>query len=156
MIKWLRILGVALLLGLGLSIFMKLNPGLIGHCSASYIRDQDININGHIFAAEVAKTNTQLEKGLGDRKCIGPDEAMLFEFDKSGSYEIWMKQMHFSIDVVWVSPDKKVVEVKTHLSPDSYPHTYTNDYSHPAQYVIELKAGTVDKLKIKSGTSITF
>jgi len=124
------------------------------NCSQAYRLDKTIYINNHKIKAEVAKDYASQTKGLGGRDCISADQAMLFSFSRPGYYPFWMRDMKFPIDIVWLSADKQAVDFAPNVSPSSYPHSYVN--SKPAQYVIELKAGEADKLKLTTGSIISF
>jgi uncharacterized membrane protein (UPF0127 family) len=89
------------------------------------------------------------EKGLSGRAELGRDEGMLFVFEKSGYYGFWMKDMNFSIDIVWISEDKEVVDISEDLAPETYP-----DISYPREevkYVLELPAGYIESHNVSLG-----
>ena len=56
--------------------------------------------------------------------------------------------MKFSIDIIWLDANKKVVQLEKNVPPSSYPNTFCADN---AQYVIELNAGQVRDAKIARG-----
>ena len=58
----------------------------------------------------VADTPELRAKGLGGRESISPSEAMLFVFETPARYDIWMKDMNFAIDIIWIN-DGKVVQI---------------------------------------------
>jgi uncharacterized membrane protein (UPF0127 family) len=123
-------------------------------CGQYYRRDKQLFVNNQFLQTEVATSPEQQTKGLAGRSCIRPDQAMLFVFDKPGYYPFWMRGMRFPIDIVWLAPNKQVVDVIEDLQPSTYPKTFTN--SKPAQYIVELPAGTSRRLSIVSGTTINF
>jgi uncharacterized membrane protein (UPF0127 family) len=103
---------------------------------------------------EVASTSLQQAKGLGNRPSLPADRGMLFPFMYPGDYGFWMKDMHFPIDMVWISSDKKVVSVTPNVSPDSYPTVF---YPPGAiSYVLELNAGAAKEFGIATGTQLVF
>ena len=51
------------------------------------------------------------ERGLMFRKGLGAGHGMLFVFDKTGEYAFWMKNMTFSIDILWLADDGEVVRI---------------------------------------------
>lgn len=123
-------------------------------CGAAYRIDKAIQIGNHELKAEIVSIPSQLEKGLGGRACINSDQGMLFVFGSSGYYSMWMKDMRFPIDIIWLSPEKKVVYTKLNVWPATYPQTFTN--GQPAEYVLELKAGQAKKLDVVPGTNLDF
>ncbi|HEY5667948.1 MAG TPA: DUF192 domain-containing protein, partial [Candidatus Saccharimonadales bacterium] len=66
----------------------------------------------------------------------------------------WMRHMHFSLDIIWTDAQRRVVFLKTSLSPDTYPQSYCS--SKPTAYVLEVPAGTVQKTGIHLGQVLTF
>jgi uncharacterized membrane protein (UPF0127 family) len=152
--KYLRLVVVGALIGLGISTFIKVYSSVPKACNVPYRHDTTISIGSNSISTEVAKTDDQKDKGLGGRDCIGTDQGMLFIFDKPATYPFWMKDMKFPIDVVWLNSDHNVVTVKSNVSPASYPETFQN--SAPAQYVLELKAGQAKALEINNKTNLSF
>lgn len=126
----------------------------LSDCSRNVRPDTEIKIGQATLSAEITKTDAARQKGLGGRRCLADNQAMLFQFDQPGRYSFWTKDMKFPIDIIWLSADKKVVYVKSNVSPKSYPQSFVNE--QPAQYVIEMKAGQANQLHLNSGTSINF
>lgn len=152
--KWLRLVVVGGLLGLGVSTFIKLLHTVPQNCTALYRHDATVSIGINSLSTEIAKTDAEREQGLSGRECIGSDQAMLFVFNKPGSYPFWMKDMRFPIDIVWVDSSHKVTTVKSNVSPSTYPQKFVN--KKPSTYVLELQAGRAQKLNITEGTDIKF
>lgn len=117
----------------------------------------DVTINGQTIRAEIVSTEAAREKGLGGRSGIGADEGMLFLFGGAGLHGIWMKDMHFPIDIVWMA-DGKIVSIEENVDPqigakeselrNYFPETYDDS-------VLELHAGRVKTLGARVGDSVT-
>lgn len=123
-------------------------------CQANYRNDSQIKIDSRTLKIEVANTETSREKGLSGRSCIGANQGMLFVFAKPGYYPFWMKDMKFSIDMVWANSNKRVVYIQPNVQPSTYPQSFTNQ--EPAKYVLELQAGNSAKLGISVGSQLKF
>lgn len=128
-------------------------------CPASAITASDYNVQLNpakklTFDLEFAKTPTQQELGLSRRPCLPENAAVLFMFAEDDKFGIWMKEMKFPIDVVWLDKDKKIVTVEKHMKPESYPKVYYP--STDARYVIELNAGVAEKLGAAPGTTLNW
>ena len=101
-----------------------------------------------VFAARVADTEEKRAKGLGGVKELQDNEALLMVFPDDGLWSIWMKGMHIPIDIVWLDEKRQVVHIEKDVQPDAPPYdTYVPPKN--ARYVVELKAGSVQKYKIK-------
>lgn len=98
-----------------------------------------IHIGETTIYVEAATTKLARERGLSGRDGLAPNTGMLFVFDTDGMWGIWMKDMKFGIDMLWLAEDGTVVTVKPSVSPDSYPESFYP--TSPARYVLELPAG---------------
>lgn len=114
-----------------------------------------VHLGDGIFRARVSRTAEQRQTGLSGVQYLNSDEAMLFVFDQDDRWSIWMKDMNFPIDIVWLDASQKVVYIVKNASPDSYPATVFTPKT-PARYVVEVKAGTVDQQRIVIGQTATF
>ncbi|HVU06320.1 MAG TPA: DUF192 domain-containing protein [Candidatus Paceibacterota bacterium] len=112
----------------------------------------EVTIGGKAFDALVADTEELKDLGLGDRKGLEKDQAMLFPFDEPSYLGFWMKDMLFSIDMLWLDADLRVVSFESNVSPKTYPKAFFPP--KPAQYVIELSAGALSELGVKAGDKI--
>jgi len=79
---------------------------------------------------------------------------MLFVFDRPGPYGIWMKDMRFPIDILWLDSSKQVVSIKRRAEPSSYPDIFTPEAD--AEYVLEISAGFAGEHDLKIGNQISF
>ena len=106
------------------------------------------------FSVEWATKPPQQEKGLSYRPCFPENGALLFSFPTDDRFGIWMKDMQFPIDVVWLDKDKRVVSVEKNMQPSSYPKVY-----YPAtdvRYVIEFNVGMMNKLGAQTGETFSW
>jgi uncharacterized membrane protein (UPF0127 family) len=106
------------------------------------------------YALEFSVSEQARARGLSGRKNLARDRGMLFVFDEANQACMWMKDMHFSIDIVWLNKTKRVEHIAPNVSPNTYPRTFCS--SSPATYVIELPAGTVVKNAIQPGQVLSF
>lgn len=113
-----------------------------------------VNIDNYPLEVELAVTDEDKKQGLSERRDISFSEGMLFVYDKSGYPTIWMKDMNFPIDIIWLSKEKEVVDFKTEVSPETYPDSFSP--KKPAIYVLETKAGFIKKHNIKVGDKVYF
>lgn len=99
--------------------------------------------NGVSITAEVAVTDEERQQGLMFREKINPDQGMLFVFKQEGIQSFWMKNMQFSIDILWLDKDKRIIYVEENVPPCFSPDCPSYACRIPSIYVLELKAGSV-------------
>jgi uncharacterized membrane protein (UPF0127 family) len=139
---------VLLVLGLiGAAVYFVMEPQLRPHVT--------LRLGDGVFLARVANTPDMREKGLGGTNGLREEEGMLFVFDTDDKWSMWMKDVKYPIDIVWLSSEKKVVYIVKNAPPESYP--YENFMpKQDARYVVELPAGTVGKKIITIGKQAEF
>ena len=119
-----------------------------------------VRINGHSFYVELANTPQLREQGLAGRQHLQPDRGMLFVFPSPIEKEtMWMKGCTIPLDVLFFDSDKRLINYHTMAvpyptQPDHTLLTYSSD--KPANYAIELPAGTTSRLRIEPASAITF
>lgn len=113
-----------------------------------------LDANGKKYLLEIVTTDTERSKGLGDREAMPANQGMLFVFEGVAVQCFWMKDMHFSIDIIWLDAEKRVVHIEKGVSPETYPRTFCP--SKPAKYVIELNAGEASRASIRPGQKLSF
>jgi len=105
--------------------------------------------NGFSVTAELAETDEERALGLMFRQEINQDQGMLFIFKEEGIYPFWMKNMKFSIDILWLDKEKRIIHIEENVPPCSKEPCPTYSHQLPAAYVLELKAGSVAKNQLK-------
>lgn len=106
-------------------------------------------LGGQEVVVMVANTALSQKHGLSGREKLGINEGMLFIFEKSQQYGFWMKDMRFSIDIIYFDKNHRIVDVWENANPESYPKIFTP--STPSQFVLEVPAGFFTKHKLKKG-----
>jgi uncharacterized protein len=122
----------------------------------SQLPEKQISIDGHTFTAEVASTMMQQATGLSFRKSIASDHGMLFVFNSPSIQNFWMKDMNFSIDMIWISGNKIVGFAQDAAPQPGDPLWKLKIYSSPdgTDKVLEVTSGTVTKDNIKVGDTV--
>ena len=108
-----------------------------------------LSLEGNTIAVSIADTEEERELGLSGRPGLAPGSGMLFIFPEVGKYAFWMKDMRFSIDILWLANDGRVIYIKENVSPNTFPASFAP--SSPARYVLELPAGYVQTHNITVG-----
>ena len=92
-------------------------------------------------------------RGLMFRRSLGDDEGMIFLHDKAGPVGMWMKNTYISLDMFFVRSDGVIHRIETHTEPFSLA-TISSDGEVLA--VIEMIAGSADRLGIKPGDKVEY
>lgn len=97
----------------------------------------------------------QRERGLMFRKYLAPDEGMFFILGDEGAHSFWMKNMQFSLDIIWIDENKAIVEIMQNVPPCS---EVCPDFipQRKAKFVLEVNAGFTQKNQIKVGDIVEF
>lgn len=116
-----------------------------------------IELGGERFEVRIADNRDKRAKGLGDSKPLEKNEGMLFVFETAGKYQFWMKDLSYPLDIIWVAGGT-IVDIAPRVAPPiagESPESYRKYAPRlPADRVIEVAAGTVDRLGIKIGDSV--
>lgn len=145
--KWhLVFLGVLILTTVGLRLWQHY------HWS-----DIKVNLKGQELNVLVADNYYQLHKGLGGRSSLGEYDGMLFIFPYSDQHGIVMRDMGFSIDVVWLL-DGEVIDIASGLP--LQPNTLEEELTRyiprkEVNLVLELPAGWTEENSLKIGDYLT-
>lgn len=113
-----------------------------------------VQIGGVTITADVADTEEKRVLGLSGRDGLSTNQGMLFVFDSPGIYGFWMRDMNFSIDILWMDKNENIVDLVTNLSSATYPKVF--EPKSESLYVLELPAGYIDAHNIKIGEHAQF
>ena len=111
-------------------------------------------IGGTEIRAEIADSSEERIKGLSGRGQLAEREGLLFVFDAPEKQGIWMKEMNFPIDIIWLDANKRILTVAENISPETFPKVFYP--SAPALYVLEVSGGTASKYGIMEGQTAVF
>ena len=106
-------------------------------------------------SAETASTPQDKQRGLMFRKTLGELSGMLFVNQREGLYPFWMKNTLIPLDIIWISKDKKVAFIAKNAQP-CLETCEAIKPDCPAQYMLEVNAGFIEKYKIKVGQRLDF
>lgn len=122
--------------------------------SYSEYKKEKVLIKSSLLVGYLADTPEKRVQGLSGKAFLPSNTAMLFKFDTPDTYGIWMKDMRFPIDVIWLDKNKTVVNLKRSVDPSTYPLVF-----YPPKeslYVIEVRSGFIDDKSLKLGDEILF
>lgn len=119
--------------------------------NASDLGGPHVRIGSALFSVEIADTEQQRERGLGNRDALCDTCGMLFLFDSSGKYAFWMKDMRFPLDILWIR-DGKIVHIERNVDFRNQYKVYHSE--QPADRVLEVNAGICTQWSIQEGDMV--
>ena len=105
------------------------------------------------FNVEVAKTIEKRRIGLMYRKKLLNNEGMLFIFPREKIIQLWMKNTYIPLDVIFISENKVIVDIKKNMEKLSETIVKSKVKS---RYALEFNAGLINKLDIEIGDKVLF
>ena len=111
-----------------------------------------LTIGSVVVQASVADTLPKRIKGLSDTPFLPTGVVKLFAFGVPGSHSIWMKDMNYALDIIWVAEEGEIVHIEENVSPDTFPTSFASPT--PAWFVVEANAGFVEQYQIKLGDEV--
>jgi uncharacterized membrane protein (UPF0127 family) len=102
----------------------------------------------HEFDIELALAPDQQAQGLMFRQEMAKDAGMLFFHQRERVASMWMRNTFIPLDMLFVARDGRIVHIVERTVPQSLT---TISAGIPVRAVLELNAGTVHRLAIKSG-----
>ena len=135
-------------------IYLILNFFLISFYTFSNEKIEVSIYNKNItFNVEVAKTIEERRNGLMYRKKLLNNEGMLFIFPREKIIQLWMKNTYIPLDVIFISENKVIVDIKKNMEKLSETIVKSKVKS---RYALEFNAGLINKLDIKIGDKVLF
>lgn len=101
---------------------------------------------------EVVSTNSARTLGLSGRKAMDKNKGMLLDFRQPGKYCIWMKDMNFALDVLWLNERYEIDQMMENVTPDTYPKSFCGPSS--SRYIVEVRDGVVRLADLHIGQRI--
>jgi uncharacterized membrane protein (UPF0127 family) len=116
-----------------------------------------LHVGNAIFTVEMATTTVEQARGLSFRSNLANGTGMLFPFSP-GIQNFWMKDMNFSIDIIWISGNKVVGFAQNAAPQPGVPLWGLTIYTSPdgVDNVLEVNAGVVAKDNIAIGDPVVF
>ena len=112
-----------------------------------------ISVDGTPLRVEIADEEQERINGLSGREVLPREQGMLFVFEESGKYPIWMRNMNFPLDVLWIDASGVIVDIWPNAHPDSYPQIF--EPARSARYILEVNALFTEIYNIERGDIVT-
>jgi hypothetical protein len=118
-----------------------------------------VKIDDVMLKVQIADTKPLQTRGLMFQETLPYDQGMLFIFEDEGIRSMWMLNMQFSLDVLWIDAQGNIVHIEKDTQPcksalETMTCTFTNGNGEEAKYVLEVTAGFVDKFNITQNSKL--
>lgn len=121
----------------------------------------ETTINETCCNVQLSLTREEHLRGLRFLQTIEPNGCMLYILGTPDEYQFWTKDMNFPIDLILITPDRRVTEVDASLPPCTVPAGSTSSCplfggSVPISYAIEANSGYAASYGISVGNPVRF
>ena len=118
-----------------------------------------IKVDDIVLEIQIADTDPRRARGLMFQEMLPYNQGMLFVFEDSSIRSMWMLNMQFALDLIWFDSSGNVVHIEKDVPPcksalETVACTVQNGNDKPAQYVLEVTAGFVDKFNINENSKL--
>lgn len=120
-------------------------------CSSCVAQDPYVVLKGERFTVELADTSEKQALGLMFRDHLADDHGMLFRFPGEAMRSFWMKNTRIPLDIFYFDSNLQLVSVAENAQPCRSQRCPPYPSAAPAQYVLELRAGTAAELGVRPG-----
>jgi uncharacterized membrane protein (UPF0127 family) len=104
----------------------------------------------HVISAELAETDRARELGLMGRETLGPNEGMLFVFERKAVHCFWMRNTPLPLSIAFLDDDGRIVDI-ARMAPHS-------DDSHcpsrAVRFALEMEQGWFARHGIAPGARL--
>lgn len=128
---------------------------MLSSCVACASGEPSVNVGGKSFKVEIADTQEKQALGLMFRDSMPADEGMIFIFPNEAPRSFWMKNCRIPLDIMYFDKELKLVSISANTPPCKVSRCPSYPSKAPAQYVLELNAGTASLLGIGIGDKLT-
>ncbi len=103
------------------------------------------------ITVELARSTDEKVRGLSNRPALAAGRGMAFVYERPQPIGIWMKDMRFPLDIVWIR-DGRVVHIEKNAPPltSAGPEKV---YTATGDIVVEVRAGYTSDKNIRVGDS---
>lgn len=102
---------------------------------------------------ELARTDSERERGLMYRNHLEPDAGMLFLFPRPATLSFWMRNTLIPLDMIFIDQDRRIVGIVENAAPETETARRVDGNS---QYVLEIAGGLSQRWGVHAGSSVEF
>lgn len=114
----------------------------------------EATLAGHRLNISLARTYEEKAKGLMFVENMPDSDGMLFVYESPQVMSFWMKNTRIPLDLIFFTENLEINGWIKNMQPGyGLPENSLARYvsEQPAQYALELNAGSIDRLKLKLG-----
>lgn len=108
-----------------------------------------------VIEVEIAANQQQRETGLMNRPSLEADKGMLFVYNDEELRGVWMKNTLLPLDVLFLNLKGEIVTMLANLQPCRQALCPIYDSQLPANYMLEVNAGFINKHQLKIGQLVS-
>lgn len=126
---------------------------LVGTMTAAVAELPRIDLSAGLYriSAEVAYTDADRQQGLMYRRTMEPQDGMLFVFERSERFCMWMKNTYIPLSVAFIDDFGTILNVE-----DMTPQTEASHCAvKPARYALEMNQGWFATRGLRAGSRIS-
>jgi len=122
--------------------------------SSSALQPAEATLSSQSLTLWLARSHPEKTRGLMFIDSMTDSQGMLFVYESPQIMSFWMKNTKIPLDLIFFSENLEINGWIKNMQPGyglpdrSLPH-YTSEI--PAQYALELNAGSIDRLGLKTG-----
>ena len=105
------------------------------------------------FDVEIARTESERNQGLMNRKTLAPNAGMLFIFEDEAPRSFWMKNTFIALDMIFLNSKGQVVGIVENAQPLT---ETVRQVASPSQFVLEINGQLSRQKGITVGSQMTF
>ncbi len=118
--------------------------------------ENHVRIGGQQVSVTIAQTMEEQRQGLSGTTELREGTGMLFPYDHYVTPQFWMKDMNYSIDIVWIRDNQVIGFVESAPMPVLGQELPRYQPDEPINYVLEVPAGFVARYGIKTGSAFEY
>ena len=131
-----------------LDVNFMLNPPKIKNLPVAKLK-----VGEKVIQVELASSGLAQMKGLSDRPSLEKDWGMLFQFPDATVRTMWMKDMNFGLDVIWIR-EGTIVKIDENVYPKGLGQPIVSSVEKTDSF-LEVNAGFVKTHQIKVNDKVT-
>lgn len=105
------------------------------------------------IVVEIPETTEEQSVGLMNRDPISYDQGMLFIFSEPSVQSMWMKNVNFPLDIIFIDTRQLILNIEENTEPRTSKLYESNGL---CKYVVEVLGGFCEKFKVEKGQKIEF